>query len=386
LTEWKIPLADVDIGDEETEAVLQVIRSGWLTMGRCTSKLEGRFGQYHAAGHAVAVSSGTAALHLAYAGVGVGPGHEVVMPALSFVATANAAVACGARPVFADIIDCHEPTIDPLHVEALITPRTRAITVVHYGGYPGRVVELAELARERGVALVEDCAHAPGLRVGERYLGTWGTVGCFSFFSNKNMTSGEGGMIVTNDSALADRVQRLRSHGMTSGTWKRHHERPQDYDVLEPGWNYRTDEMRSAMALVQLEKLREGNRRRVALSRLYRERLGMVPGVGVPFETDPDVTAAHLLPLLTDGGDLRRGLMAALADAGVQTSHHYPPMHLFKYYRDRLGYREGMLPKTERFAACEVTLPLYSRMQAADVEYVTDLIGDAVQNMARKRD
>ena len=366
--------------------MLRVIRSGWLTMGQCTSEFERRFGQYHAAAHAIAVSSGTAALHLAYAAVGVGPGDEVVMPALTFVATANAAVACGARPVFADIVDSHEPTMDPAHVDALITPRTRAIAVVHYGGYCGRVRELSELAHRRGVALVEDCAHAPGLRVADRYVGTWGTVGCFSFFSNKNMTSGEGGMIVTDNLALAERVRRLRSHGMTSGTWKRHHERPQDYDVVEPGWNYRIDEIRSAMALVQLGKLGEGNRKRVALTHLYRQRLRSVPHVAVPFDEGPDTTAAHLFPVLTDSREARRVVVGALADARVQTSHHYPPTHLFKYYRERYGYREGMLPKTERFAACEITLPLYATMRSTDVEYVTDVIDDALQKLDRKPD
>lgn len=386
MTEWRIPLADIDLDDQEIEAVLRVIRSRWLTMGQCTSEFERRFGEYHAVAHGVAVSSGTAALHLAYVAIGVGPGDEVVMPALTFVATANAAVACGARPVFADIVDSREPTVDPAHVDALITPRTRAIAVVHYGGYPGRVVELAELARRRGIALVEDCAHAPGLRVGDRYLGTWGTVGCFSFFSNKNMTSGEGGMIVTDDPALAERMRRLRSHGMTSGTWKRHHERPQDYDVLEPGWNYRIDEIRSAMALVQLEKLREGNRKRVVLTHLYRERLRLVPHVAVPFEEDSDITAAHLFPVLADGREARRAVVDALAEAGVQTSHHYPPTHLFRYYRDRFGYRDGMLPKTEQFAACEITLPLYATMQSTDVEYVTDVIDGALRNLAGKPD
>jgi dTDP-4-amino-4,6-dideoxygalactose transaminase len=384
LTDWRIPLADVRLGDQEIEAVLRVMRSGWLTMGPRTSEFERRFAEYHASPHAIAVSSGTAALHLAYAAVGVEPGDEVVMPALTFVATANVAIACGAKPVFADIVDVHEPTVDVAHVDALITPRTRAIAVVHYGGYPGRVAELAELARRRGVALIEDCAHAPGLRVDDRYLGTWGTVGCFSFFSSKNMTSGEGGMIVTDNSALAERVRRLRSHGMTSGTWKRHNERPQGYDVIEPGWNYRIDEIRSAMALIQLENLQESNRKRVALTHLYRERLRSVPHVAVPFEKSPDTTAAHLFPLLTDSKEIRRVVVGALADAGVQTSHHYPPTHLFQYYRDRFGYRDGMLPKTEEFAACEITLPMYATMESNDAEYVTDVIHGALQNPASK--
>jgi dTDP-4-amino-4,6-dideoxygalactose transaminase len=383
LTEWKIPLADLDMDDDEIEAVTRTMRSRWLTMGPRTEEFERSFAKYHAVEHAVAVSSGTAALHLAYAAVGVSPGDEVVMPSLTFVATANAAVMCGAKPVFAEIVDLGEPTIDPSHVDALITPRTRAIVAVHYAGYSCRTTELADIARRRGVALIEDCAHAPGLLIGNRYLGTWGRVGCFSFFSNKNMTTGEGGMAVTDDTSVAERIRRLRSHGMTSGTWKRHHERPQDYDVLEPGWNYRTDEIRSAIGLVQLGKLSETNRRRAEITRAYRERLRGVELVAVPFEAQLGITAAHILPLLANDSATRQAVVAALADAAVQTSHHYPPVHLFSHYRERFEYREGMLPKTELFAACEATLPLYTSMQDGDLEYVANVVRGAVQDVVR---
>ena len=383
MTDWKIPLADLEIDEEEIEAVNRIMRSGWLTMGPQTEEFERSFARYHAVQHAVAVSSGTAALHLAYAAVGVSPGDEIVMPSLTFVATANAALMCGAKPVFAEIIDLDEPTIDPRHVDSLITSRTRAIVAVHYAGYPCRSTELADIAQRRGVALIEDCAHAPGLLVGKRYLGTWGTAGCFSFFSNKNMTTGEGGMVVTDDSAVAERIRRLRSHGMTSGTWKRHHERPQDYDVLEPGWNYRTDEIRAAIGLVQLRKLAEANRRRAEITRAYREQLRGVDLVGVAFEARSGVTAAHILPLLANDRATRLVVVGALADAGVQTSHHYPPIHLFSHYRERFGYYEGMLPKTELFSACEATLPLYTNMQSGDVEYVTSTVRGAVQGVVR---
>jgi dTDP-4-amino-4,6-dideoxygalactose transaminase len=383
LTEWKIPVADLDMDEQEIEAVTRVIRSRWLTMGPQTEEFERSFGQYHAVEHAIAVSSGTAALHLAYAAVGVAAGDEVVMPALTFVATANAAIMCGARPVFADIVDLREPTVDPVHVDGLITPRTRAIVAVHYAGYPCRLSELADIARQRGVALIEDCAHTPGLLAGNRYLGTWGTVGCFSFFSNKNMTTGEGGMAVTDDVAVAERIRRLRSHGMTSGTWKRHHERPQDYDVLEPGWNYRTDEIRSAIGLVQLRKLPEANRRRAEITRSYRQHLRGLEHVSVPFGASSGTTAGHILPLLADDGEKRQAVVVALSNAGVQTSHHYPPVHLFKHYREQFGYHQGMLPKTELFAARQITLPLYTSMQDGDVEYVTRAVRDAVQGVVR---
>jgi dTDP-4-amino-4,6-dideoxygalactose transaminase len=383
LTDWKLTLADVDIGEEEIEAVVRVMRSRWLTMGPRTEEFERAFGRHHGLGHAIAVSSGTAALHLACIALGVSPSDEVVMPALTFVATANASAVCGARPVFADIVGLDEPTIDPAHVASLITRRTRAIMVVHYAGYGCRMTELEEIARRHGIALIEDCAHAPGVLDGQRYLGAWGNIGCFSFFSNKNVSSGEGGMAVTDDAVVAERIRRLRSHGMTSGTWKRHHDRPQDYDVLEPGWNYRTDEVRSAIGLVQLQKLSRFNQRRMELTQLYRGLLEDVPRVRLPFHQHRGPTAAHILPLLAEDAEVRKAIVSALSEEGIQTSHHFLPVHLFKHYREKFGYREGMLCKTELFAEREITLPLHTRMGNADVEYVAAIIRNAVQNVAR---
>lgn len=383
MTDWKITLADVVMAEEEIEALVRVVRSGWLTMGPRTEEFEIAFGRQHGAKHAIAVSSGTAALHLSCAALGLSAGDEVIMPALTFVATANAAVVCGAKPVFADIISLDEPTIDPAHAASLINPRTRAIIVVHYAGYSCRMRELKEIAGSQGIALIEDCAHAPGVLEGQRYLGAWGNVGCFSFFSNKNMTTGEGGMIITDDDSLAERIRRLRSHGMTSGTWKRHHDRPQDYDVVEPGWNYRIDELRSAIGLAQLQKLPRVTQRRVELTSLYRALLQDVQHACLPFRQYTGATAAHILPVLAGNVEVRQAVVAALSAAGVQTSHHYPPVHLFKHYREKMAHREGMLPKTELFAKREITLPLHNRMRDRDVEYITAAIRNAVQNLDR---
>src|SRR5262249_36553614 len=236
LNTWRVPFADTDIGPDELRAVAEVVQSRWLTMGPKTEQFEQEFAALHGAPHAIAVSSCTAALHLAYTALGIGSGDEVIMPAMTFVATANAAVVCGARPVFADIISEDEPTIDPRHLESLITPRTRAIAAVHYAGYACRMDKILEVAERHHLPVVEDCAHAPLVRYGVSHLGSLGAIGCFSFFSNKNMTTGEGGMAVTRDEKLAARIRVLRSHGMTSGTWARHNERPADYDVLQPGW------------------------------------------------------------------------------------------------------------------------------------------------------
>jgi dTDP-4-amino-4,6-dideoxygalactose transaminase len=383
LTDWKIPLADLDLGDEEIEAVCAVLRSRWLTMGPRTVEFEAAFAKRHRAPHAVALSSGTAALHLAYAALGVSRGDEVILPSLTFVATANPLLTLGATPVFADIVGLDEPTLDPDHVARLISAKTRAIVAVHYAGYPARVRELAELAKEHDIPLIEDCAHAPGVEVAGRPLGSWGAAGCFSFFSNKNITTGEGGMLVTSDPTLAARVRLLRSHGMTSGTWERHQERPRDYDVLEPGWNYRIDEMRSAIGLVQLGKLDRLNAQRRRVTRSYRAALAGQDRVTVAFSSYQGDSAAHILPALVQAPEQRTPLGTALAAAGVQTSHHFPPVHLFSVYRRQFGSGAGMLPKTESFAAREITLPLHAGISDADVELVGRVITSALQDAAR---
>ncbi len=383
MPDWKIPLADLDLGDEEIEAVCAVLRSRWLTMGPRTAEFEAAFATRHRVAHAVALSSGTAALHLSFAALGVSRGDEVILPALTFVATANPLLTLGATPVFADIVSLDEPTLDPDHVARLINAKTRAIVAVHYAGYPCRVRELAELATRRGIPLIEDCAHAPGVEVAGRPLGSWGAAGCFSFFSNKNITTGEGGMLVTSDQGLAARVRLLRSHGMTSGTWERHQERPRDYDVLEPGWNYRIDELRAAIGLVQLGKLDRLNAQRRRLTASYRSALAGQDQITVAFSRDDGDNAAHILPALVQLPEQRAPLAAVLAAAGVQTSHHFPPVHLFSLYRRQFGSGEGMLPRTEAFAAREITLPLHAGMADADVEYVGRVITSALQDATR---
>ncbi|MEK6303070.1 MAG: DegT/DnrJ/EryC1/StrS family aminotransferase [Acidobacteriota bacterium] len=374
MTDWKVPLSDIDLGADEIEAVTEVIRRRWLTMGPKTEEFEYEFARHHHAKHAVAVSSGTAALHLSYLAIGLSPGDEVIMPSMTFVATANAAIVCGARPIFADILSEGEPTIDPDHVESLITPRSRAIVVVHYAGYSCRMKEIMRVAEKHSLPVLEDCAHAPGVRYDDRYLGTLGTTGCFSFFSNKNLSTGEGGMVTTQDDEIAERVRLLRSHGMTSGTWKRHNERPQDYDVSEAGWNYRIDEIRAAMGLVQLAKLEQANVRRIELNSRYRSALQKAKAARMPFQKYRGESACHILPLVATNHLSRQQLVGALTQARVQSSHHYAPVHLFRLYREKFGYGPGLLPRTESFAAREITLPLFARMLDVDVDYVADVI------------
>ena len=219
---WAVPLFDLDFGEAESRAVLDVLERKWLTMGPVTEQFEAAFASALGAPHAVAVSNGTAALHVACLALGIGPGDEVIVPSLTFVATANAVVYCGATPVFADIVSEDDWTLSPAAIEEQITPRTAAIIVVHYGGALCDMAAILDVARRHGLAVIEDCAHAPLAQLKGRAAGTFGAIGCFSFYTNKNLSTGEGGMLVTGDGELARTARLLRCHGMTSVCAERH--------------------------------------------------------------------------------------------------------------------------------------------------------------------
>lgn len=368
MAEWRIPLSDVDLDEREEEAVLRVIRSGWLTAGEEVAAFEQEFAELLKTSETVALSSCTAALHLACVALGVGPEVEVIVPTLTFVATASAVLLAGGRPVLADSIGADDLTIDPADVERRITPSTRGVVCVHYGGYACRMAELLDLCRDRGLFLIEDAAHAPGAGWEGRMLGTLGDAGCFSFFGNKNMTAGEGGVAVARDPEVTARIRSLRSHAMTTSSWDRYKGHAYAYDVVEPGFNYRWAELPAAVAREQLRKLMENNRRRGELLERYRAQLSQVEGLRMPFEGRTG--AAHLAVALVDDPARRDPVRESLHAAGIQTSLHYPPVHLFGHYRERLGYRPGDLPVAEDLAARIVTLPLYATMTADQVDEV----------------
>jgi dTDP-4-amino-4,6-dideoxygalactose transaminase len=381
--DWRVPLADIDFGIEEEEAVLQVIRSRWLSMGDVTKGFEQEFAAFTGAKYTLAVTNATAALHLACLAVGIGPGDEVIVPSLTFVATANAVRYTGATPVFADVesLDCLN--ISPASIESRITERTRAILVVHYAGFPCDMPVIMEIARHHNLAVLEDSAHAIGSSVVGRALGTWGAVGCYSFFSNKNMTTGEGGMLVTDDDALAEKLHILRSHGMTSLSWDRHQGHAYSYDVVDLGYNYRIDEMRAALGRVQLKKLPANNQRRGELTTLYRELLAeLAPDVQMPFAEGLGTSCYHVLPVLLPPGTVRIRFMEGLKQKGIQTSIHYPPVHQFQIYHEEWQKRGQPLPLTEDAASREVTLPLYPTMCDEQVHWVAQAVKEALYDKA----
>jgi dTDP-4-amino-4,6-dideoxygalactose transaminase len=309
--------------------------------------------------------------------LGIGPGDEVIVPSLTFVATANAVLYTGAQVRFADIISQEDLTLDPAEFERLVTAQTKAVIPMHYGGYPCHMQELMDIAARHGLAVIEDAAHAPGASLDGKSLGTWGEIGCFSFFSNKNLSTGEGGMVITDRDDLAEKLHLMRSHGMTSLTWDRHLGHAYTYDVVALGYNYRIDEIHSALGLAQLAKLERDNDRRRAITKAYWQGLEGTT-LELPFRSSHGISAAHLFPVLLPRGVIRQRFIDAMRDAGIQTSIHYPPIHCFSYYRQR--YPALKLSNTEDVAAREVTLPLFPTMKTEDVDFVVASVRTALQH------
>jgi len=369
---WRVPLSDIDFDETESLAVEKVLKSRWLTMGKVTQEFESSFAAHVQSKHAIAVTNATAALHLACLALGLGPGDEVIVPSLTFVATANAVRYVGATPIFADIVSDDNLNISPEGIKASITPRTRAIIVVHYSGYPCDMESIFSIAKQNGLFVIEDAAHAVGSELNGRHLGTWGDIGCFSFFSNKNMTTGEGGMMTTDSDDLAQKLNRLRSHGMTSLTWDRHKGHAYSYDVVDLGYNYRIDEIRAAIGLAQLSKVERNNERRRSLAQVYRDALQeLAPQVNVPFQHHLGKTSAHIMPVLLPQDIKRQDFIESMKGNGIQTSIHYPPIHTFTSYKDDMVWN---LPVTEDVAKREITLPLYPAMSNDDVLVVVSAV------------
>src|SRR5215218_6704488 len=325
-----IPLSDLAVSDELLDAATAAVASGWWSMGPRVEELERGFAALTGSRHAFAVANGTAALYMALLACGCGPGDEVIVPSLNFVAAANTIARTGATPVFCDVKGNGYLNLDSDDVAAVITPATKAIVVLHYGGFACDMGAVLELAERHGLVVIEDAAHAPGSRYDGRMCGTLGAIGCFSFFSNKNLPVGEGGMVVTDDDDIADRVRLLRSHGMTTLTWDRHRGHASTYDVLLQGFNYRLDEVRASMGLVQLRRLEQENAARRKIAARYRDALDGVNGLSMPFgDRLGDLASSHHLAVaIVSEGGARDGVRNRLGEQGIQTSLHYPPIHL----------------------------------------------------------
>jgi dTDP-4-amino-4,6-dideoxygalactose transaminase len=374
--DYAIPLFDLNYGPEEEQAVLEVLRSKWVSLGPRTEAFEREFAARLGVRQAVALANCTVALHLALLALGIGPGDEVICPSLTFVATANAIRYVGAVPVFADIVGYEDLTVDPEEIDGRVGEKTRAVMVMHYGGFSCRMDRIMDIAARHDLKVIEDASHAPTAEFDGRKLGAIGQVGCFSFFSNKNIGIGEGGMLVTDDPALADRARLLRSHGMTSLSYERARGHATAYDVVALGYNYRFDDLRAALGLVQLQKLSADVARRAELRNHYLELLSPLEEIIIPFQENRGRPTHYIFPILLRDAtpERREEIRAYLQERGIQTSVHYPAVHRFSIY-ERFW---ASLPRTEYAADHEITLPLYGGLSHGAVDFIGKTLKEAL--------
>lgn len=376
---WRVPLFDLNYDTAESSAVQGVLESKWLTMGQNTSDFEKKFSEMLGSGPESCsfVANCTSALYLSLLALDLEPDDEVIIPALTFVADINAVLMSGAKPVLADCESMTEWNMTAETIRPHINSKTKAVVVVHFAGFPCNMDEIVALCRQHNIVLIEDVAHAPGASYKGKMCGTFGAFGCFSFFTNKNLSVGEGGMIVAKDSDMHRKVRHLRSHGMSSLTLDRHKGRTISYDVLRPGLNFRSDEIHAALGLVQLQKLKESNRQREQLTKYYRNKLTDLEKVSVPFALEEDkVSSYHIFPVLLSEKINRFHVISILKEAGIQSSIHYPAMQEFSGFEK---YNLNKTPKAEFIAQHELTLPLFPTMTFEQIDLVVEYLKIAVK-------
>lgn len=355
-----IPLAQPDIGPREEELVLEVLRSGMLSLGPMGPRFERAFADWVGTKHAAAVSSGTAGLHLGLVRAGVGPGDEVITSPFSFISSANCALHAGADVAFADI-DPRTFNLDPAALEAAITPRTKAVVPVHIFGLPCDIEAISAIAERHGLAIVEDGAEALGAVRQGRKIGTHGSPTVFAFYPNKQMTTGEGGIVTTDDDDVYEDILSLRNQGRAdSGAWLEH-------DRL--GWNYRMDDLSAAVGLAQVERLDEILGRRAAVADRYAALLADIPGVTLPSVVEGDVRSWFVYTVLLEPGVDRNAVIGLLAERGIASKPYLPSIHLQPFYRAR-GHREGEFPVSEAISARALALPFFGNLSLEQQERV----------------
>lgn len=375
-----------EIREEEIEEVLATLRSAWIGTGPRVARFEAEFRDYLGADRAVAVNSCTAGLHLAMMGLELGPEDEVIVPAMTFAATANAVVHAGGRPVLADV-DRDTMCLTPEAVEAQLTPRSRAILPVHFAGRPCEIEEIVALGREAGLAIVEDCAHAIETLVNGRHAGTFGDFGVFSFYVTKNVVTGEGGMVVTADEDAAARIKTLALHGLSADAWSRFSDEGyRHYEVVEPGFKYNMMDLQAALGLHQLARAEANLRRRQEIWRRYDEAFADLP-LRTPAAEEPGTRhARHLYAVLLDLERLdctRDELLLDLHRQNIGTGVHYRALHVHPYYRENYGYSSGDFPNAEWISDRTVSLPLSPKLTDEDVEDVIDAVRRTLHSASR---
>lgn len=366
--EYAIPLFKLNFDEAEENAVLETIRSKWISIGPKCDEFEKLFAEMFSVKHAVSLSNCTDALHLALRALDIGEGDEVICPSLSFAASVNCIKYVRATPVFCDLKSVEHCNIDIDKIKKLLTPRTKAIIVVHMAGFGCEMDDIMSFAKEHNLKVVEDACHGPLSEYRGKKLGTIGHIGCFSFFSNKNISTGEGGMIVTNDSHLDKQIRLLRSHGMTSMSYQRAKGHATSYDVVELGYNFRMDDIRASIGIAQLKKLPADLIQRQELRNQYLERLEKIPDVYIPFRENTEFVSNYIMPIVLKDSTVtkRDEVREKLHSAGIQTSVHYPAIHHFSIYKEY----DARLPITDYVSENEITLPMYASLTSEEIDFI----------------
>lgn len=366
---YTIPLFDLHYDHDESLAAKNVIDSKWISMGPQVKVFENAFTKHLNVKYTVAVCNCTAALHLALLILDISRGDEVIVPSLTFVATVNAVRYVGASPVFCDVTSFNDFSLDPDDIRSKITNKTKAVIVMHYGGFACNMGKIMSIARDHNLYVIEDAAHAPDSEYQKQKLGTIGDIGCFSFFSNKNISCAEGGALVTNNEEYAHKARLLRSHGMTTLSFDRAKGHATEYDVISLGYNYRIDDIRGALILSQLDKLKADTDKRKYLRGIYCEQLKNNPKIIVPYDLYEERTSNYIFPILLKDSteEKRNNVRDQLRREGIETSVHYPAVHRFSIYRQF----SCQLPKTDYIAKNEITLPLFYSLEEENIAHIT---------------
>jgi len=366
----RVPFFQPHIDNSDKTAVMNTLGATLLTDGPVLQKFENNFSTFTKAKFGVGVSNATAALHLSLKALGVGKGDEVIVPDMTFVATANSVLLSGATPVLADVYGDMNLSVES--IERSLTKKTRAIMPVHFAGKACSIIKIKKLAESHGLSLIEDCAHAIGTMVNNKHVGTFGDVGCFSFYPTKNITTLEGGMIITKSKKIAEYVKSLRNHGITKSLFQRYSKgSPWDYDVVEPGYNYRMDEVRSALGINQLKQIKKLNALRKRAFEYYSQELGHEKGIEIPDMPKHEDHACHLyiIQVTREYGISRDNLFKKMLSAGIRTSVHYKPLHRFTILKKR-GKIYDSVKNSDNIYEQILSLPLYPTITAQEQDYV----------------
>ncbi len=376
MTDPFIQFCRASLSEEEASVVEKVIESGWLTTGPNVAGFESEFKEYIGCEHAIALNSCTGGLHCSLSALDIGEGDEVITTPLTFVATGHVIVWTGAKPVLVDI-DPNTFNIDPQKIESAITPRTKAIMPVHFAGLPCDMDRILDIAKRHNLAVIEDAAHAVGSEYKNKRVGTFGDSTVFSFYPTKNMTTGEGGMVTTNNAKLAERIRKFAFFGINKEVWERYGKKQSwQYDIILPGYKYNMSDVLAAIGRVQLKRLDAFNARRSEIAEEFKSRLkGLEEHISFPPERADCKHNWHLFPILLDKtSKTRESLIEFLGERQIGSSVHFIPLHLFSYYQDAWGWKPGDFPEVEKVFKNIVSLPIYPGLSSADVDRIIDTL------------